>query len=84
MSRLLTKNNNNNETQSKINKQKLLRLINSIITSDNPKNIFENLNKLFLFPKYAEAFLFELFSIPKKDNDISINIDQNKLNIKSE
>ena len=57
------KNNSLNEPLIKFTKSKISKIIQSISTTDTPKYLFENLNKLFLSHNDGEEFIINLFSI---------------------
>ena len=63
--------NDENKYPNLFNKSKISKIITSITSTDNPKYLFESLNKLFLNHNEAKQFLINLFSM-------KIKIEENK------
>ena len=68
----------------KFTKSKISKIISAIISSDIPKYLFENINKLFMEQDKGEQFLMNLFSIKsnKQNEKDSKDINDNKYSIK--
>ena len=73
--------NDENKSQNILNKSKISKIITSITTTDNPKYLFESLNKLFLNQQESKQFLINLFSIKGKKDENKID-DNNKISLK--
>ena len=72
--------NDENKFQNIFNKTNISKIITSITTTDNPKYLFESLNKLFLNKIEAEQFIINIFSMKKeKEENIS---DKSKFSLK--
>ena len=65
--------NDENKLQNFLNKSKISKIITSIITSDNPKYLFESLNKLCLNKTESEQFLINLFSMKSQKGENILN-----------
>ena len=55
--------NDENKPQNLMNKSKIAKFLTSITTTDNPKCLFESINKLFLNKSESKQFLINLFSM---------------------
>ena len=73
--------NDENKLQNFFNKSKISKIITSIITSDNPKYLFESLNKLCLNKIEFEQFLINLFSMKSQKGENTPN-DKYKFSLK--
>ena len=73
--------NDENKLQNFLNKSKISKIITSIITSDNPKYLFESLNKLCLNKIEFEQFLINLFSMKSQKGENILN-DKYKFSLK--
>ena len=73
--------NDENKLQNFLNKSKISKIITSIITSDNPKYLFESLNKLCLNKTESEQFLINLFSMKSQKGENILN-DKYKFSLK--
>ena len=74
--------NDENKFQNILNKSKISKIITSITTTDNPKYLFESLNKLFLNQQESKQFLINLFSMKEKKDENKIIDDNNKISLK--
>ena len=67
--------NDENKFQNIFNKSTISKILLSISSTDNPKYLFESLNKLFLNQFEAEKFLINLFEMKSQKGE---NIIDNK------
>jgi len=72
------------ESPIKFTKSKISKIISAITSSDIPKYLFENINRLFMDQEEGEQFLMNLFSIEseKKKGKDKKDINDNKYSIK--
>ena len=72
------------ESPIKFTKSKISKIISAITSSEIPKYLFENINKLFMDQDEGERFLMNLFSIKsnKKNEKDNKDINDNKYSIK--
>ena len=67
--------NDENKNKNILNKSTISKILLSISSTDNPKYLFESLNKLFLNQFEAEKFLINLFEMKSQKGE---NIIDNK------
>ena len=67
--------NDKNKIKNILNKSTISKILLSISSTDNPKYLFESLNKLFLNQFEAEKFLINLFEMKSQKGE---NIIDNK------
>ena len=76
----MSEQRNSNDYQEKpikFTKSKTSKLITAISNTDNPKYLFENLNKLFLMEDEGEQFLINLFFIKPEEQNKNNNKNKN-------
>ena len=72
--------NDENKFQNLMNKSKIAKFLTSITTTDNPKYLFESINKLFLNKSESKQFLINLFSMNTTTEENKT--DNNKFSLK--
>ena len=70
------------ESPIKFTKTKISKMITAISTTDTPKYLFENLNKIFLNHNEGEMFLIDLFLMKSKDKNETKKVASNKFSLK--
>ena len=72
--------NDENKFKNLMNKSKIAKFLTSITTTDNPKYLFESINKLFLNKSESKQFLINLFSMNTTTEENKT--DNNKFSLK--
>ena len=65
----LKNGNDENKFQNILNKSTISKILSSISSTDNPKYLFESLNKLFLNKIEAEKFIINLFQMKNQKEE---------------